>query len=301
MTVLGRLRRHREVISLWLLAVLFAGACVLLGRWQLHRYQDKHAKAQLVARNHARPVVPLDQLLPTPATPLPRRDLYRAVRVQGTYDAAGTRIVRNRPHRGDAADASFGYEIVVPLVLADGSALLVDRGWVPSGTAGSTPGGRPDAVPQPPSGTVTVVVRLRASEPAKRSQGLPAGQVASLSVPQIGAGIGHSVYQAYGALVSEDPAPADAPAVPDPVRADGGEGINASYAVQWVVFALLGLGFPVWVIRRRREAAAEDRPVGDETLGPEPADPREPLVAAAPVAGPPGRRRRHHVWDDEDE
>jgi cytochrome oxidase assembly protein ShyY1 len=300
MTLLGRLRRHREVISLWLLAVLFAGACVLLGRWQLHRYQDKHAKAQLVSRNHALPAVPLDQLLPAPASPLPRGDLYRAVRVQGTYDAAATRLVRNRPHRGEAADASYGYDIVVPLVLANGSALLVDRGWVPAGTSGNTPGGQPDAVPQPPSGTVTVVVRLRASEPT-RGQGLPAGQVASVSVQQIAESTGHSVYQAYGALVSEDPSPTDAPALPDPVRADGGEGINASYAVQWAVFALLGLGFPLWVIRRRREAAAADRVTDAESRDHDPGENREPLVAATPVASTPARRRRHHVWDEEDE
>jgi len=306
MSLLRRLRRHRELVGLWLLAVLFAGACVFLGRWQLHRFQDKHAKAELVARNHAAPAVPLAQLLPTPTSRLRPGDRYRAVRVQGTYDVAGTRLVRNRPHRGDGADASFGYEIVVPLVLPDGSALLVDRGWVPNGTSGSAPGGRPDVVPAPPSGTITVVARLRTSEPA-RGRDLPAGQLGSLSVPQIARSTGHRVYQAYGALVSETPTTPDAPAPVDPVRPDGGEGINASYAVQWAVFALLGLGFPIWVIRRRREAAAEHAAPDATTPLAEPAAPaatRLPRQAPAGVsAGAPAapRKRRHHVWDDEDE
>jgi cytochrome oxidase assembly protein ShyY1 len=304
MSVLRWLRRHREVVSLWVLAVLFASACVMLGRWQLHRYQDKHAKADLVSRNHAVPVVPLEQLLPTTESPLRPGDLYRAVRVSGTYDAQGMRLVRNRPHRGDAADASFGYEIVVPLVLPDGSALLVDRGWIPSGTSGNAPGGQPDVVPGVPGGTVTVVARLRASEPA-RSQGLPAGQVGSLSVPQLARSTGHRTFQAYGALVSESPSLADAPAPPDPVRVDGGEGINASYAVQWAVFALLGLAFPVWVLRRRREAAA-DQASSEAVSGADPDDipndgSRRPRVAAGPPAPGPPRRRRQHVWDDEDE
>lgn len=327
MDVLGWLRRHREVISLWLLAVLFACGCVLLGRWQLHRYQDKHAKAQLVTRNHAARTVPLRDLLPTPSTPLRPGDRYRAVTVQGTYDPQGTRLVRNRPHRGDDADASFGYEVVVPLVLPDGSAFLVDRGWVPNGRSGSTPGGRPDAVPDSPTGTVTVVARLRASEP-RRGHDLPAGQVGSISVPEIASGTGHPTYQAYGALVSESPAPAQAPQALDPVRPDGGEGINASYAVQWVVFAMLGLGFPVWVIRRRKEAAAEgaaqvggvspaeeapdDRAPDDRAPDDRAPDDRthddrapvdEPLVDAVvvPVRQGRQRKRRHHVWDDEDE
>ena len=47
--MLGQLRRHRETIGLWLLAITFAAACVLLGRWQLHLYQDKHGRAALVA------------------------------------------------------------------------------------------------------------------------------------------------------------------------------------------------------------------------------------------------------------
>lgn len=303
MTVLGWLRHHREVIGLWVLAVLFACACVLLGRWQLHRYQEKHDNAQLVRRNQAAAPVPLQRLLPSPSSPLRAADRYRAVTVQGVYDSAGTRLVRNRPHRGDDPDATYGYEVVVPLVLPDGSALLVDRGWLPNGASGSSPGGRPDVVPSPPEGAVTVVAQLRASEPA-RGQDLPAGQVGSVAVDEIASQTGHRAYQAYGALVSESPAAVPAPARLDPIRADGGEGINASYAVQWVIFALLGLGFPVWVVRRRREAAAEraaeaaapppvDRPSGDQRAEP----PRVPVPAAAGRQ----RKRRHHVWDDEDE
>lgn len=300
MSALAWLRRHREIIGLWLLAVLFACACVLLGRWQLHRYQDKHAQAELIRRNQAAAILPLQQLLPTPDSPLRRGDRYRRVSVQGVYDADGTRLVRNRPHRGDDASATYGYEIVVPLVLPDGSALLVDRGWVPNGRFGAAPGGRPDAVPDPPSGTVTVVARLRASEP-RLQRDLPAGQVASVSVPQIASETGHSAYQAYGALVSETPSAPDAPAALDPERADGGEGINASYAVQWVVFALLGLGFPIWVIRRRREAAAER--AAEAVATPESGDeaPDEAVPVTVPAAPAGQRKRRHHVWDDEDE
>lgn len=300
MSVLAWLRRHREVIGLWLLAVLFACACVLLGRWQLHRYQDKHANAELIRQNQTAATVPLHQVLSAPSTPLRTADTYRPVTVQGVYDPDGTRLVRNRPHRGDAADATYGYEVVVPLVLPDGSALLVDRGWLPNGRTGATPGGRPDVVPPPPEGTVTVVARLRPSEPA-RGRDLPAGQVGSVSVPQIAAGTGHATYQAYGALVSESPTASDAPAILDPARADGGEGINASYAVQWVVFALLGLGFPLWVIRRRREAAAER--AAEEATAASSRDVMTDELTPVTVSAAPQRerRRRHHVWDDEDE
>jgi hypothetical protein len=92
------------------------------------------------------------------------------------------------------------------------------------------------------------------------------------------------------------------------VRPDGGEGINASYAVQWAVFALLGLGFPIWVVRRRRDAAAEDAASADApTRVDEPVptavgdEPRRAPAGVSPGTRAGPRKRRHHIWDDEDE
>ncbi len=279
--VLGLLRRHRETIGLWLLAVVFATACVFLGRWQLHRYQDKHDRAQLVARNYDAPPVPLSALLPRVDSAFDRRLQWRQVRVSGTYDASATALVRNRPRTGGGGDAVYGYEVVVPLRLDDGSALLVDRGWLPNGSTGKTP----DAVPAAPSGRVQVVARLRPSEPP-RGGVLPRGQVGSVAVARIGASVGYPVYGAYAVAASENPAAPMTPAALDPPVVDGGEGINASYAVQWVAFALLGLGFPVWVARRRRAMSAPD----DAATG-QPGD----------VRLEPARARRRRIWDADDE
>lgn len=290
--MLGLLRRHRETIGLWLLAVVFATACVFLGRWQLHRYQAKHDKAALVARNYDARPVPLAQVLPGPTAGFDRGQEWRQVRVRGTYDTAATVLVRNRPHTGSGADAVYGYEVVVPLRLDDGSALLVDRGWLPNGDTGSTPGQAPDTVPAPPRGPVTVVARLKPSEPARAASAngpLPRGQVGSVAVREIGALGGYPVdrvYPAYGVLVSETPAAVPAPALLDRPVVDGGEGINASYAVQWVLFALMGLGFPVWVRRRRQAALEADEAAAGGTGG----QPLEPV-----------RARRPRIWDADDE
>jgi MYXO-CTERM domain-containing protein len=281
--------RHRETIALWALAVVFATACVLLGRWQLDRYEDKSARKQLVTRNYDTAPVPLAQVLASPDAAFDPADQWRQVRVSGTYDAAGTTLVRNRPRRGSGATAEFGYEVVVPLRLADGSALLVDRGWLPSGSGSGDPGQAPDAVPPPPGGRVEVVARLRPSEPA-RSGRLPQGQALSVTVPGIGARLGYPVHGAYGVLVQETPATQPAPAPLDPPVLDGGEGINASYAVQWGLFALLGLAFPVWVRRRRRTLAAEQQAVLQHVEDPGRLRDLEPA--------PPRRRR---IWDADDE
>ncbi|HKG49837.1 MAG TPA: SURF1 family protein [Actinomycetales bacterium] len=289
----GFLGAHRETIALWLLAVLFAVACVGLGRWQLHRYQDKHARAQLVERNYGAAPVPLTQLQPSADAPFDPRQQWRQVVVTGRYDAAKTVLVRNRPHRAGANDPTYGYEVLVPLRLADGTALLVDRGWLPSGSRGTNPAQAPDVVPAPPEGDVRVVARLRASEQV-RDRRLPPGQVSSIAVRRVADMTGLPLRPAYGALVSETPAPASAPAPLDPPELEGNEGINASYAVQWALFALLGLGFPVWVRRRQRQAAAEQaREAGEDV--------REKPGGGLDAASITPRPRRRRIWDADDE
>jgi len=271
---------------------MFAVACVGLGRWQLHRYQDKHARSQLVERNYGAAPVPLTELQPSADTPFDPQRQWRQVVATGRYDTGRTVLVRNRPHSAGSNDPTYGYEVLVPLRLPDGSALLVDRGWLPSGSRGTNPAQAPDVVPPPPTGEVRVVVRLRAGEPA-RDRRLPPGQVSSISLPRVAALTSLPLRSSYGALVSESPAPASAPAPLDPPELEGGEGINASYAVQWVVFALLGLGFPVWLRRRQRQASAEDARAG----APDAADER------APGSGSPAtpRPRRRRIWDADDE
>ena len=279
--------RHGQTVGVWVLAVLVAVACVFLGRWQWHRFHDKHDRKQLVQRNYDTAPVPLQDLLSGPDARFDSALQWRQVRATGRYDVGSTTLVRNRP-RDVGGQPTFGYEVLVPLVLDDGSALLVDRGWLPSGTGGSSPGERPDSVPTPPSGAVEVVARLRPSEP-RRPQAAVTGQIGSIAVGEVAQRTGRRLYPAYGALVSESPAPAVAPQPFGPPELDGGEGINASYAVQWWVFALLALGFPVWLRRRQAEQSQEAAAAGS---GPDGAG-RAPAVPAAP--------RRRRIWDDEDE
>jgi cytochrome oxidase assembly protein ShyY1 len=296
----GAFRAHRQTIGLWLLAILFAVACVGLGRWQLDRYQDKHARSQLIERNYDAAPVPLAELMPSAGTRLDRALQWRQVEATGTYDVEHTVLARNRPHRAGSNDPTYGYEVLVPLRLEDGSALLVDRGWLPSGSRGTNPAEAPDAVPAPPTGPVRVVVRLRPSEPVRDRQ-LPPGQVSSIAVPRIAEMTGQPLRAPYGALVSEIPAPSVAPARLDPPALDGNEGINASYAVQWALFALLGLGFPLWLRRRQREAAAQDRAreQAEQEGAAAPPGGSTPSVARAPAR--PARPRRRRIWDADDE
>jgi cytochrome oxidase assembly protein ShyY1 len=206
-----------------LFAALLAAACVLLGRWQWGRHEARVARADLIQRNYDAPPVPVATVLPDPAAPLPADSEWRQVRLQGSYLADRTVLVRNRP-----LDKTYGYAVVVPFRPTDGGAvLLVDRGWIPNGASGA----RPDAVPAPPGGQVTVVARLRPTEPAL-GRSAPAGQQQSIDVPGITATLGTpAVARAYGVLAAEVPAPSAAPRAL--ARPDGDLGSHLAYAVQW--------------------------------------------------------------------
>ena len=189
-----------------------AAACVALGFWQLDRFHQKQARSRLVHENVAAEPVSPDALLGV-GRALPAGEQWRRVEAQGRYDEAHEVLVRNRPLEG-----STGYYVLTPLVTDDGPALLVNRGWVPIGATART---RPE-VAAAPAGEVTVIVRMRPSEPSDHKAAPLAGQVRRIDVPAIAARLPYDVYGGYGELVEQQPSPATSPTVlpePDPAWA----------------------------------------------------------------------------------
>lgn len=268
------------------LAVVFAIACAFLSNWQFTRNQERSGQLALVAENYDAPAVPLADVIPVGGE-LDPQDEWRPVVLTGTYLADDELLARNRPHGGTSA-----FEVLVPFRLDDGRVLLVDRGWVAPGQDQPVP----DAVPAPPSGEATVVVRLRPGEALPSSgRSAPEGQVPTINLGLIAdtipADAGDALEQsAYGVMVSEDPAPATAPSALEPPSDDPGP--HLSYAIQWILFAVMGFVFIGYVIRTERRHRREDAEDA-EIAADESAD-------AAPPAPPAPRRRRDRDAEDED-
>ncbi len=275
----GVLRVLREPfwVRAALLAVLLCAVCVLLGRWQWGRHEDRVAVAERIERNYDAEPADLPAVVPDPAAALPPGAEWRPVRLVGNYLPERTVLVRNRPLGG-----VYGYEVVVPFRPADGGpVLLVDRGWVPNGASGA----RPDAVPAPPAGTVTVVARLRPTEPPL-DRAPPPGQELRIDVPRITAALGlPAVAGSYGVRASEEPQPADAPR---PLRRpDGDLGSHLAYAVQWWGGAA---AFPVLlVVYAAKEAGRRGAAV-----------PGAPAARPAGIRRVPGRPSRRRGLTDEE-
>ncbi|WP_309066470.1 SURF1 family cytochrome oxidase biogenesis protein [Microbacterium sp.] len=231
-----------------LVAAGFAVACAFLSHWQFERNEERATQIALVERNYDAEPVPLDALIGADGR-LDPDDQWRPVLLRGEYLDGQQVLVRNRPHGGTSA-----FEVLVPFRDAGGQVLLVDRGWVPPGD-----GDAPEAVPAPPSGDATVVVRLRPGEALPASgRGAPEGQVPTIHLPTIAEAVnGELVTGAYGQLVSEEPEPAHALGAFASPTDDPGP--HLSYAIQWILFAVMGFGFIGYVIRTEVVKAREDR------------------------------------------
>lgn len=230
-----------------LIAIGFAIACVFLSNWQFERNETRAAQIELVEQNYDARPVPLSEVIGADGA-LDPSDEWRPVTLQGEYLADQQLLVRNRPHGGTSA-----FEVLVPFRDADGRVFIVDRGWVAPGE-----GAEPDSVPSPPEGEAEVTVRLRPGEQLPASgRGAPEGQVPTIHLPSIAALTdGDVITSAYGRVVTEKPAGAGALGGFDSPTDDPGP--HLSYAIQWILFALMGFIFIGYIIRTEIVKHRED-------------------------------------------
>lgn len=215
----------------WAFVLLALAGCALfasLGRWQWERGEHRSAQWRSFAATDA----PAREVTAAQLASLPR---YTRVRVEGRLDGERQVLLENVTEGGRA-----GYHVLTPLVLADGSALLVNRGFVPaSGYRENLPDVRLDAAPLRLTGRlgelpVTGLARGQMAPPASgpwpRVASFPtAGQLAAVLPYRLQPGV---------LLLDADSGPGysrqwQAPGL-DPVR-------HYAYAVQWWAFAALAL------------------------------------------------------------
>ncbi|MFI7273656.1 SURF1 family protein [Streptomyces sp. NPDC049879] len=264
----------RQWVILTLISLALIPFLIWLGFWQLHRHEQRVERNELIGSSLAAPEVPMAQLTSVGGEPDPD-DRYRPVTATGVYDAEHEVVVRNRASNDD----TVGYWVLTPLVQDDGTAALVNRGWI---DAGEDLTAVPD-VPAAPPGEVTVTGRLMTDETQGNSgirdrEGLPDGMVMMINSQERSEAMGGvPTLGGYLVLTGTSPAPADADAQPELLDAPDHSSIGAhfAYAIQWWLFTG---GVPVgWIILFRREvkdiraAEAKERRAAAAPRAPEPA------------------------------
>lgn len=296
---IGRLRFliTPKWIALIIGVIAFAMACYLiLAPWQFGRNSQRSAQnAAIEAAQQAAPV-PIGQIMSTTAEPDQRLTFHR-VTVTGTIDPSSQAYVRLRQD----ADGNPASEVVVTLRTADGTAVLIDRGYVAASSVA-----RGASLPALPGGTVTLTGRVQRDEtdplnrpPEPAPDGLP--QYYAVNAAQL-TGTTDS-YRGYLQLTEDSPAVLTAIGMP---QIDSGPFL--SYALQWLAFgamAVFGIGF--FIYRELTEPVEDvylpdddpdpvdtqsDTPGAD--LGSHAVDPGTPPAEPEPAPLAAGRRKR---WD----
>lgn len=233
---------------LFLIAVLLlAWGAWWLGEWQFHRLEDRQDRNRIVERNIDAEPVPVTEVFSTEHD-LPSTEQWRHVTATGEYDTDNTVVVRYRTRDGAA-----GIDVVVPFITADGTALIVDRGWLATENSGT----RPDDVPPPPAGEVEITGWARQDATGDATK-VTDHSTRAISSTAIAEATGLTTYRGFVDLTHEDPAPeTELARVGPPDRTDGP---HFFYGLQWWFFGVLAvLGF-VWMAVDEYRARTGKRP-----------------------------------------
>lgn len=245
----------------WILSHLFVAlvvvACVVAGFWQLDRLDQRRDRNALLEARTEEPVVPIEQVITPDATEIEAEAVtYRRVTATGTYSTSDEVLVANRTNGGVP-----GYWVLTPLVVDEGWAVVVNRGWIPL-SVGDDPAQRAERA-APPTGRVTVLGVLAPTQ--ERGSPGPVDpdtgrieRLARVDVRAVEAQTRLDVVADWLALEAQEPPLAGAlPRLVQPT--EEGEGPHLSYAIQWFFFASLAIGGYALVLRRvARDKARED-------------------------------------------
>jgi cytochrome oxidase assembly protein ShyY1 len=236
-------------IALLIVTLLISGTCVRLGIWQMHRLHEVRAYNASVVAGLSLSPVPLDGLI---AASGPSPDLtalrYRLVVATGHYDTSHEVILYGR-----TLNETPGNHVLTPLVLPDGRAVIVDRGWIPFEM--NKP---PVEAAAPPSGSVEVTGVLEPTDPPGSGPKTgPVSLVTMVDLPRLTQQMPYPLLPMYVRLRSQEPAQSGQLPAPAPLP-QLTEGPYQGYMIQWFAFASIFLGgywVLVWREARDRQAA----------------------------------------------
>lgn len=247
----------------WILIHIFAAVivivCLALALWQLDRLQSRKAdNERLLAQTRLAPADLEEAFGPQSDDDGLDAAVYRNLETTGSYDLSEEVLLRSR-----SLEDRPGHHLLTPLMTDTGTALIVDRGWVPLSV--EEPGTQQTA---PPDGSVEVAGLLLQSED-KGFLGLsdpPPGHVDSLSrvdLDRLEEQMPYPVFPLY--LRLQDQQPANSGELPEPAPVpEPDDGPHLSYALQWFFFAFAASVAYGGLIRKERQRLggrkAEDEP-----------------------------------------
>ncbi|MFL6116150.1 MAG: SURF1 family protein, partial [Catenulispora sp.] len=192
--------------------------------------------------------------------PVPRTSRWKQVTLAGVYDPGHQFLARNHQVNGNP-----GFWVLTALKLSDGTAVLINRGWIPTVTTDQQ---LSPPIPAPPAGPVTLTGRLQQSETKGNtgirdvSSGLPDGQISLVNTESLAAKTGLRLRGGYAEVISSRPA--DSPGITPIDKPSLDEGPYLSYWFQWWLFGVIAIGAWATIIRREAQHRAREAAEADE-------------------------------------
>lgn len=253
----------RRWIGFAIFVVVLAALCIRLGLWQFHRLEHRLDNNKVVTTHFATAPVDLSTVLKK-GQKVDEKSEWTRVTATGTYDVSHEVTVKF-----STRDGLPGVDVVTPLVLTDGRAVLVDRGWMRTTNTGAKP-----TVPPPPTGPVTISAWLRQNNGTNsQANQLHDGQIRAISSIGLAASVPYPLNDGYLNLRTQTPKSVH-PLAAEP-QPELGQGPHFFYALQWWFFAVLAVVGWFWFAWA--EAKERRNPTRIDGFGAAPPPEREPV------------------------
>ena len=220
-----------------MLVIFSIGAFGVLSWWQWSRADERRADRIAIEVSVSDPQT-LDS-----AADADELIAFTPVKMNGTFRDEYSVLVRKRPLEG-----SNGLWVMTPFQTADGAQVWLLRGWLPAASSATGV----IEVPAAPGGVIDITAAIRAPEGTDPVLGLPQGQVPGVD-PKVLPETGSPTASNFLQLMATDAPEEGLLSVPLP---SVDEGQNISYAVQWILVALVAAVGWFYFLRREEK---EDR------------------------------------------
>jgi cytochrome oxidase assembly protein ShyY1 len=213
------LLRPRWIILTLLLAFLIYLFIELSG-WQFDRYHQRIDRNDDFVTAIAGDPIPIENV-----SQMNNLKQWGKVSLSGQYLDAESKLVRKRYLKN-----SLGFWVLTPFQLANKETILVNRGWIPSANSSTSE----LAIPNSPTQQVLIEGFLQPMEKFKANPAdLPSNQINDINVEKFKVNIYPNFYVQVG---KSNPAEKGIGIIYLPEVSNGP---HLSYAIQWILFALL--------------------------------------------------------------
>jgi cytochrome oxidase assembly protein ShyY1 len=220
-------------IALTLILLFLIYLFIRLSDWQFDRYDQRINRNE--STNTALSLAPkkIDS-----TSQLSNMKQWEKIELTGNYLNDQSKLVRKQ-----YLENSLGFWVITPLKIENGENILVNRGWIPIGTSASTN----QIIPPAPVGIVNLEGYLQPyNESIAQPKDLPLNQVNTIDHKYFGIDVASDFYVQ---LEKSSPMENQVAIIPLPELTNGP---HLSYAIQWILFALL---LPIgWYVLLKNES-----------------------------------------------